>query len=42
MKTASAAVGTTATTMAIDGQWAAAAADGACTVDAFVAFVSTK
>jgi hypothetical protein len=41
MKTASAVV-TIVTTMAIDGQWAVAAAVVACTGDVFVAFASTK
>ena len=36
------AVVTTLMMMAIDGQWAAAAAAVACTGDVFVAFVSTK
>jgi hypothetical protein len=42
MKTASAVVAMIRTMMATDGQWAVAAVAGACTGDAFAAFVSTK
>jgi hypothetical protein len=41
MKTAI-AVATTLMTMAIDGQWVAAAVAAVCIVDAFVVSVSTK
>jgi hypothetical protein len=42
MKTARVAAATIVTMMAIDGQWADAAAAGACTGDALCAFASIK